>query len=81
MRITRIQFEGDAKNVIKAMKADSSDDCGWRQITEDILFSLQSIPQWEMGYSRCDTNKVAHRKEERRASGNLKLGVFETTLA
>jgi hypothetical protein len=60
MGITRIQFEGDAKNVINVVKADGSDDCGWGQITEDILFSLQSIPQWEMGYSRRDTNKVAH---------------------
>jgi hypothetical protein len=42
------------------VKVDGSDDCGWGQITEDILFSLQSIPQWEMGYSRRDTNKVAH---------------------
>jgi ribonuclease HI len=58
--ICQIQLEGDAKNVVAAVNADGTDESGWGQITEDIRFSLQSIPRWEMGYSRRDTNKVAH---------------------
>jgi ribonuclease HI len=60
MGITHVQFEGDAENVVKAVKADDSNDRGWGQITEDILCSLQSIPQWEMRYSRRDTNRATH---------------------
>jgi hypothetical protein len=37
-----------------------TDDSGWGQIMEDISFSLRTIPQWEMRYSRRETNKIVH---------------------
>jgi ribonuclease HI len=60
MGIRQVQLEGDAKNVIVAVNSGEPDESGRGQLTEDIRFSLRSIPVWEMRYTRREGNKVAH---------------------
>ena len=60
MGIRQVQLEGDAKNVLVAVNSGEPDESGRGQLTEDIRFSLRSIPVWEMRYTRREGNKVSH---------------------
>jgi ribonuclease HI len=64
MGISRVQLEGDAKNVVTAVLSTEPDDSSKGQITTDIRATLRAVPWWEMNHTRRDANRVAHALAE-----------------
>lgn len=54
-------FEGDAKELIEAVKSDE-EDVSWRgHITEDIKTLRHARRRWSSGFSHREGNEVAHQ--------------------
>jgi hypothetical protein len=47
MGISKVQLEGDAKNVISAIISNDPDDNHRGQVIEDIRQTLCAVPCWE----------------------------------
>jgi ribonuclease HI len=71
MGITKVQFEGDAKNVVSTVLSNDPDDSHRGQVIEDIRTTLRAIPWWEARYVRRKENHVAHVLADRAVRDNM----------
>ena len=60
MGISKVQLEGDAKNVISAIISNDPDDSHRGQVIKDIRQTLCVVPCWEARHVRREENHVAH---------------------
>jgi hypothetical protein len=76
MRISKVQLEGDAKNVISAIISNDPDDSHRGQVIEDIRQTLRAIPCWETRHVRREENHVAHMLADMAVRDNVNMVWF-----
>ena len=64
-------LEGDAKNIVEAVKSQNSDESHRGHLFADIILILSSFLVWEMGYVCRDRNNVAHALATTTMRGNV----------
>jgi ribonuclease HI len=60
MGIRQVLLEGDAKEVVEAVKSHLPDESATGHLTADLRVALSLIPVWEVGHVRRVSNNVAH---------------------
>ena len=78
MGLTKVQLEGDAKNVVSAVLSNDPDDSHRGQVIEDIRTTMWRIPWWELKYIRRQENHVAHVLADMAVRENMNMVWFYT---
>jgi hypothetical protein len=60
LTLQRIQFEGDAKEIVLAINNQGPCRCRYGHLIEASRNSLRGFPFWAVSYTRRDTNEAAH---------------------
>ena len=76
MGISKVQLEGDAKNVVILVLSTEPDDSSKGQVTAIIQTTLRAMPWWEKKHIRRDDNHVAHVLTEMAVKNNVNMVWF-----
>jgi hypothetical protein len=76
MEITKVQLEGDAKNVVSAVLSNDPDGSHRGQVIEDIHTTLRAVPWCEVRYAWRKDNHVAHVLADMAVRDNMNMAWF-----